>query len=113
MDIVSFVLSVQVFTVIFNILLNYYGNKILLNYDYDDPDMKEIIYKETHKGIISGIKNFFMGWIPIYSQLYMVVGIFIILNLDVKLKLFDNLSIREWGCRKLLEEHKTKEKNDA
>lgn len=113
MDIVSFVLSVQVFTVIFNILLNYYGNKILLNYDYDDPDMKEIIYKETHKGIISGIKNFFMGWIPIYSQLYMVVGIFIILNLDVKLKLFDNLSIREWGCRKLLEEHKTKEKKQC
>lgn len=54
-----------------------------------------------------------MGWISIYSQLYMVVGIFIILNLDVKLKLFDNLSIREWGCRKLLEEHKTKEKNNA
>ena len=61
MDIVSFVLSVQVFTVIFNILLNYYGNKILLNYDYDDPDMKEIIYKETHKGIISGIKIF--SWV--------------------------------------------------
>ena len=50
MDIVSFVLSVQVFTVIFNILLNYYGNKILLNYDYDDPDMKEIIYKENGCG---------------------------------------------------------------
>lgn len=113
MDIVSLILSVQVFTVIFNILLDYYGNKMLLNYDYDDPNMKEIIYKETHKGVVSGIKNFFMGWIPIYSQLYMIVGVFVILNLDVKLKLFDNLTIREWGCRKLMEEYKEKEKSNA
>ena len=33
MDIVSFVLSVQVFTVIFNTLAGYYMNKIMLDYD--------------------------------------------------------------------------------
>lgn len=113
MDKLSLILTVQFFTIIFVTLLDHYANKMLLNYDYDDPNMKEIIYNETHQGVIWEIKNFFMGWIPIYSQLAMIAGIYMVLNLDVKSKVFDNLTIREWTCRKLLEEHKAKEKNNA
>lgn len=105
MDIVSFVLSVQVFTVIFNTLAGYYMNKIMLDYDYDDPNMKEIIYQEVHKGIVSGIKNFFICWIPIYSQLIMAAGIYGILNLDKKTKICDGLTLREGICKKILEDH--------
>lgn len=113
MDIVSFVLSMQVFTVIFNTLAGYYMNKIMLDYDYDDPNMKEIIYQEVHKGIISGIKNFFICWIPIYSQLIMAAGIYGILNLDKKTKICDGLTLREGICKKILEDHEKGEKNNA
>ncbi len=98
MGIVSFVLSVQVFTVIFNTLAGY---------------MKEIIYQEVHKGIISGIKNFFICWIPIYSQLIMAAGIYGILNLDKKTKICDGLTLREGICKKILEDHEKGEKNNA
>ena len=100
MDIVSFVLSVQVFTVIFNTLAGYYMNKIMLDYDYDDPNMKEI-------------KNFFICWIPIYSQLIMAAGIYGILNLDKKTKICDGLTLREGICKKILEDHEKGEKNNA
>ena len=75
--------------------------------------MKEIIYQEVHKGIVSGIKNFFICWIPIYSQLIMAAGIYGILNLDKKTKICDGLTLREGICKKILEDHEKGEKNNA
>mgnify|MGYP004569787389 FL=1 len=110
MDIVCYVLSVQVFTVIFNTLLNWYVGRMMLDYDYDNPNMKEFIYREMNreknKNVISKIKNSLANWIPIRSQLYLLIEIYVILNFDAKMNLLHNLTPREWMCNELLKEQK-------
>lgn len=110
--IVSLVLLVQIFTVIFNTLLGCYANKMMLDYDYDNPNMKELIYqemnREKNKDVVSKIKNSLTDWIPIRSQLYLLIEIYVILNFDAKMKFLHNLTPREWMYNELLKEQKKK-----
>lgn len=110
--IVSLVLLVQIFTVIFNTLLGCYANKMMLDYDYDNPNMKELIYqemnREKNKDVVSKIKNSLTDWIPIRSQLYLLIEIYVILNFDAKMKFLHNLTPREWMHNELLKEQKKK-----
>lgn len=61
---------------------------------------------KLYKDAVSRIKSSLIDWIPIRSQLYLLIEIYVILNFDVKMNLLHNFTPREWMCNELLKEQK-------
>lgn len=61
---------------------------------------------KLYKDAVSRIKSFLIDWIPIHSQLYLLIEIYVILNFDAKMNLLHNFTPREWMCNELLKEQK-------
>lgn len=106
MGVIKLIITIQIFTIIYNVLMDHYFDRIMLDYDYDDPDIEKILYRQKHNNIASMTGLYLINFVPIFSQICMALYIYAILNLDVRTKLFDNLTIREWLCNEMLGDQK-------